>query len=153
MIKEKKTWRLSHIIFIAICVCAALALAAWQWMRFQSGSGTFQNLGYAFQWPVLGGFLIYAYRKYLQYENEAIDLENEEAEMMAAYTASGTDTTPAEQRPRHEEGLVTLSNRPSLVDRPDEVTEIDESFLPERPSIDVEEFNRLNDPHRRRHRG
>lgn len=40
----------------------------WQWTRFQSASGTFQNLGYALQWPLFAGFCVYAYRKFVRYE-------------------------------------------------------------------------------------
>ncbi|MCS4490657.1 hypothetical protein N7326_08885 [Corynebacterium sp. ES2794-CONJ1] len=62
-----KAW---HVIFLALLVIATFALAWWQWTRFQSGSGTFQNLGYALQWPFFGFFFVYAYRRILQYENE-----------------------------------------------------------------------------------
>ena len=37
-------------------------LAWWQWTRFQSASGTLQNLGYVLQWPLFGlfpGFMFY----------------------------------------------------------------------------------------------
>lgn len=137
-VKEKKKVKVSHIVFLLICFVSACALAWWQWSRFQSGSGTFQNLGYAFQWPIIGGFFVYAYRMYLKYENEAIELENKEAEMLA------------------EQGLPVETNqqpapRPSLVDD-DSVKEIDQDFLPERPTMDVEEFNKLNDPNSRRRR-
>lgn len=40
----------------------------WQWTRFQSPSGTFQNLGYALQWPLFAWFCVYAYRKFVRYE-------------------------------------------------------------------------------------
>ena len=46
-----------------------LGLAWWQWTRFQSTSGTFQNLGYALQWPLFGGFCVYAYYKFVRYED------------------------------------------------------------------------------------
>ncbi|OBA77153.1 hypothetical protein A5633_18475 [Mycolicibacterium elephantis] len=45
-----------------------LALAWWQWTRFESTSGDFQNLGYALQWPMFAGFLVYAYYKFVRYE-------------------------------------------------------------------------------------
>ena len=45
-----------------------MALGWWQWTRFQSTSGTFQNLGYALQWPAFAGFCVYAYRKFVRYE-------------------------------------------------------------------------------------
>ena len=46
-----------------------MALAWWQWSRFQSNSGTFQNLGYALQWPMFGFFCFYAYYKFVRYED------------------------------------------------------------------------------------
>ena len=54
------------LVFVAACGC--LALGWWQWTRFQSASGTFQNLGYALQWPLFAGFCVYAYRKFVRYE-------------------------------------------------------------------------------------
>ena len=46
-----------------------LALAWWQWVRFESSSGSFQNLGYALQWPLFAGFCVYAYYKFVRYED------------------------------------------------------------------------------------
>ena len=51
-----------------VAACGCLALAWWQWTRFQSTSGTFQNLGYALQWPLFAGFCVYAYFKFVRYE-------------------------------------------------------------------------------------
>lgn len=68
-----------------------------------------------------------------------------EAKMMAEQ-----GKTPVAQS-EQEDSFVQLSHRPSLVED-DSVKEIDESFLPSRPTMDVEEFNRLNDPHARRRR-
>ena len=45
-------------------------LGWWQWTRYESVSGTFQNLGYALQWPMFAGFCMYAYRKFVRYEDE-----------------------------------------------------------------------------------
>ena len=56
---------------IALVILAAggcLVLGWWQWTRFQSASGTFQNLGYAMQWPLFAWFCVYAYRKFVRYE-------------------------------------------------------------------------------------
>ena len=36
-----------------VAAAGCLALAWWQWTRFESASGTFQNLGYALQWPAV----------------------------------------------------------------------------------------------------
>ena len=74
-----------------------LALAWWQWTRFESASGDFQNLGYALQWPLFAGFVVYAYYKFVRYEE-----------------------TPPEPTRR------------------DEVTEIPEGLLPERPKTATE---------------
>jgi DNA-binding transcriptional regulator of glucitol operon len=65
------TTRRRRLALIALVILAAggcLALGWWQWSRFQSTSGTFQNLGYALQWPAFAGFCVYAYRKFVRYE-------------------------------------------------------------------------------------
>jgi DNA-binding transcriptional regulator of glucitol operon len=56
------------IVLVILAACGCLALGWWQWTRFQSASGTFQNLGYAMQWPLFAGFCLYAYRKFVRYE-------------------------------------------------------------------------------------
>ena len=61
-----RRWALILLVIAAACGC--LALAWWQWTRYESASGTFQNLGYALQWPFFAGFCIYAYRKYVRLE-------------------------------------------------------------------------------------
>jgi DNA-binding transcriptional regulator of glucitol operon len=65
------TTRRRRLALVALVILAAggcLALGWWQWSRFQSASGTFQNLGYALQWPTFAGFCVYAYRKFVRYE-------------------------------------------------------------------------------------
>ena len=52
-----------------VAACGCLALGWWQWSRFESTSGTFQNLGYALQWPMFAGFCVYAYRKFIRLED------------------------------------------------------------------------------------
>ncbi len=56
------------ILLAAVGALGCLALAWWQWTRFESASGTFQNLGYALQWPLFAGFVVYAYYKFVRYE-------------------------------------------------------------------------------------
>lgn len=53
---------------VTVAACGCLMLGWWQWTRFQSVSGTFQNLGYALQWPLFAGFCVWAYRKFVRYE-------------------------------------------------------------------------------------
>ena len=44
------------IALVIVAAAGCLALAWWQWTRFESASGSFQNLGYALQWPLFAGF-------------------------------------------------------------------------------------------------
>lgn len=113
-----------HIALIALVVVAFLGLAYWQWTRFQSGSGTFQNLGYALQWPLFALFVVVGYRATLKYENERLEAEHKSAD-------SGEG--PA----RYESGSEAR---------------IDDDFLPHRPTVDVDTFNEMNDPRERRRR-
>lgn len=53
-----------------VAACGCLALGWWQWTRFQSISGSYQNLGYALQWPMFAGFCVYAYLKFVRYEED-----------------------------------------------------------------------------------
>lgn len=121
--RARKKVRASHVIFLALAVLGTLALAWWQWTRFRSGSGTFQNLGYAMQWPVFGAFFVYAYRKFMEYENERIDAENAADDPNFLY----------------ERDVERFGAAP---------TTIDEDFLPQRPTIDVAEFNERHRPRR-----
>ncbi len=60
--------RLALIALVITAAGVCLALGWWQWSRWESSSGSFQNLGYALQWPAFAAFCIYAYRKFMQYE-------------------------------------------------------------------------------------
>lgn len=60
--------RIGLILGVIVAAAGCLALGWWQWTRFESNSGTFQNLGYAVQWPMFAAFCIYAYRKFIRYE-------------------------------------------------------------------------------------
>ncbi|MCV7414058.1 hypothetical protein [Mycolicibacterium litorale] len=56
------------ILLVVAAAAGCLALAWWQWTRWESTSGSFQNLGYALQWPMFAGFCFYAYYKFVRYE-------------------------------------------------------------------------------------
>ncbi|HYO00570.1 MAG TPA: hypothetical protein VET27_01180 [Mycobacterium sp.] len=56
------------ILLVTVAAAGCLGLAWWQWARYESASGSFQNLGYALQWPMFAGFCLYAYYKFVRYE-------------------------------------------------------------------------------------
>jgi len=56
-------------VLVVVAAAGCLALAWWQWTRFESASGTFQNLGYALQWPAFAAFCIYGYYKFVRLED------------------------------------------------------------------------------------
>lgn len=52
------------VCLLSLVVCCGLAY--WQWERFSQAGGTFQNLGYVFQWPLFGlfpAFMVWRMRK------------------------------------------------------------------------------------------
>lgn len=55
-------------MLVVVAAAGCLGLAWWQWTRFQSSSGSFQNLGYALQWPMFAAFCFYGYYKFVRYE-------------------------------------------------------------------------------------
>jgi DNA-binding transcriptional regulator of glucitol operon len=64
---------------VIVGAAGCLALAWWQWTRFESSSGSFQNLGYALQWPLFAGFVVYAYYKFVRYEDAPPEPRNRDA--------------------------------------------------------------------------
>ena len=67
------------VALVVVAFVACLGLGWWQWERFSSG-GTFQNLGYAFQWPLFAFFVIYAYRRFVVLESGAAAEQAQEVE-------------------------------------------------------------------------
>ena len=53
--------RLGVVGVCVLSVAGSIALAAWQWNRFESASGSWQNLGYVLQWPLFGLFPAFAF--------------------------------------------------------------------------------------------
>jgi hypothetical protein len=49
--------RRAGIVFLCVLsLVACVGLAWWQWQRFESNTGSWQNLGYVLQWPLFGLF-------------------------------------------------------------------------------------------------
>lgn len=123
--REHVRVRAWHVVLLVAAVIVTLLLARWQWMRFQSGTGSLQNLGYAMQWPFFGAFVVFIYRAGMRMENEKIDAENSGDTMQALYEADK-----------------------AAYGDPGAMTEIDEDFLPTRPTMNVEEYNARFTPRR-----
>lgn len=70
---RRRRHRPALIAVVILAACGCLALGWWQWTRFQSVSGSYQNLGYALQWPMFAWFWVYAYRNFVRYENAPPD--------------------------------------------------------------------------------
>lgn len=90
-LRRRRRFGLIALVIVAAAGC--LALGWWQWSRWESASGSFQNLGYALQWPMFAAFCIYAYRKFLQYEEHPPEHQ---------VTAAATELPPGllPERPR-----------------------------------------------------
>ncbi|MFL6142885.1 MAG: hypothetical protein ACJ72N_13595 [Labedaea sp.] len=79
---------------LSLVVC--LGLAWWQWQRYQSASGTWQNLGYVLQWPLFGlfpAFLFWRMRR-LREEYEARQAEPAEGRAQVTVPAPAPRVAP-----------------------------------------------------------
>lgn len=66
--------KIAIICFVVLAAAVCIAMAYWQWNRYESNSGTGQNLGYALQWPAFAGFIIYGYRRFTVLENNPAEV-------------------------------------------------------------------------------
>ncbi|GAC69121.1 hypothetical protein [Gordonia soli] len=72
---RQRRHRPALIALVVVAAVACLALAWWQWSRYESASGTGQNLGYALQWPAFAAAVIYAYRRFVVLESDPDEVE------------------------------------------------------------------------------
>ena len=92
-----------------------LGLGWWQWDRFSAG-GTYQNLGYALQWPLFAVVSVYAYRKFVRLESgevEAAPRPSEPTELPADLLPSRPTAPAADAFPRSDYNayLATLAEQ------------------------------------------
>lgn len=73
----KQRHRPALIALVAVAAVVCLGMAWWQWDRYESSSGTGQNLGYALQWPAFAVAFVYAYRRFVVMEADP-DVERRE---------------------------------------------------------------------------
>ena len=105
----RRTHRPALIVLVAVAALACLALAWWQWDRYESSSGTAQNLGYALQWPAFAVAVIYAYRRFVVLERAP------EEQRAQAVRAKGVTEIPDGLLPERP----TTPSASSLAERPD----------------------------------
>lgn len=102
-------WLLLHALFLVAAVATGF-LAVWQWDRAHEAGGSFQNLGYALQWPLFGVFTLFLWgwliRMELQHGDTAgpaglpqHDTEPARAEQPAPEQRPEVNTTTSRRRP------------------------------------------------------
>ena len=74
---------------LASAVC--LLLGWWQWNRFHDAGGTFQNLGYALQWPLFAVFCVYGYLRFFGLVRESREGRDASAAMPPLPAPSRSD--------------------------------------------------------------
>ncbi|SFS39343.1 DNA-binding transcriptional regulator of glucitol operon [Saccharopolyspora flava] len=88
------------MLFIVATIATGF-LAVWQWDRAHEAGGSFQNLGYALQWPLFGAFTIFLWIKLIRMDLAQHDGEGETGSAPETGTPEEhQETTPetAEQR-------------------------------------------------------
>ncbi|GAB2637131.1 hypothetical protein GCM10027169_01410 [Gordonia jinhuaensis] len=75
MTAQKRRHRPALIALVIVAAVVCLAMAWWQWDRYESSSGTGQNLGYALQWPMFAVAFVYAYRRFVVLESDPEEAE------------------------------------------------------------------------------
>ncbi|MEU5843868.1 transcriptional regulator [Rhodococcus sp. NPDC047139] len=86
MSEHRPPRRLALIVLVLVAATGCLGLGYWQWTAFEAVGGTYQNLGYALQWPAFAFFCVYAYRRFVR-----LEAEEQEAEGTSARRASESD--------------------------------------------------------------
>ncbi|MEV8436726.1 hypothetical protein AB0425_05080 [Actinosynnema sp. NPDC051121] len=108
-----------RLLIAAACLASLVVccgLAYWQWERFSEAGGTFQNLGYVFQWPLFGlfpAFMVWRIRR-LEARRKAED---------AAVTAEAVDVAAPEPVAVPSRPVVTVEpvRAPARDDEDDEL--------------------------------
>ncbi|MFG3618974.1 transcriptional regulator [Nocardia sp. NPDC047654] len=133
------------IALVIVAALGCLALAWWQWERYESASGTAQNLGYALQWPLFAGFAVFAYFRFVRLEREAGAEEDEStAAARRASTAAGRAAKPAAPT---ELPAGLLPERPKAVRDEDPVLAEYNRYLAALHAHDIDEQVRAAGPH------
>ncbi len=121
------------IVFVAVAAGVCLALGYWQWDRYESASGTGQNLGYALQWPLFAAFCVYGYRRFVRLEDQQAEIaEQDDAARPDGDGPEAHGTAAPVHRPEvPDAGPGRLQRLLGRTGAP-AVTEIPEGLLPQR---------------------
>lgn len=97
-------WLLVHLLFLAATV-VTIFLAVWQWDRAHAAGGSFQNLGYALQWPLFGAFTLFFWWRVIRIfgfdegseEQRPVAVSASSAQARAAAVGRADSAAPAAQ--------------------------------------------------------
>jgi DNA-binding transcriptional regulator of glucitol operon len=100
---------------VALCVlslAACVGLAWWQWTRFESATGTWQNLGYVLQWPLFGifpAFMVWRLNKLRAGQREDESGAASAATPVAPKLTPGPPPPPAERQDEDDPELAAYN--------------------------------------------
>jgi DNA-binding transcriptional regulator of glucitol operon len=104
---------IAGVCLLSFALC--LGLAWWQWERFESATGTWQNLGYVLQWPLFGlfpAFLFWRMRKLRQQQTGAPEPPRRGApEARPAVTRAAQQDEPDDELAAYNRFLAELNAR------------------------------------------
>lgn len=112
--------RPAAILVVIVAAAGCLALGWWQWGRYQSLHGTAQNLGYALQWPLFAGFVVFAYVRFVRLERarepepaggEPLRRQQPEPAPIREIPAGILPSRPAATRTSDDDPVVAAYNR------------------------------------------
>ncbi|QGK71217.1 hypothetical protein GIY23_18330 [Allosaccharopolyspora coralli] len=111
-------WLLLHALFLA-AVIATGVLTGWQWDRAHEAGGSFQNLGYALQWPLFGLFTLFFWYRLVRMD--AVPEQTEHDDEPAEESTHGRPLVPP-QAPR-----VSADDDPQMAEYNRYLAELDEA--------------------------
>jgi DNA-binding transcriptional regulator of glucitol operon len=86
---------IAFTLLVAAAATAFLYMAWWQLLRFESSSGSWQNLGYTLQWPFFAAFAVYVWWKLLREADDPAAEPAHDPGEAAADPVTATDGTTA----------------------------------------------------------
>jgi DNA-binding transcriptional regulator of glucitol operon len=90
------------LLIVAVSVVSLIGgalLAWWQWTRYQSASGTLQNLGYVLQWPLFGVFPAFMFYRISQADKRLREADELAEAAEAAEAAQAQVPQPRAEQP------------------------------------------------------